>query len=500
MKKFCIIALTVSVMPAQSICCVYGQTERDSSSVLSNLCTVVSGDTGVDTTIHEVQANSGHSGGGNEAGPLAASNIASDANSVGSTETTSDATDNVDTTRNTGNSRQPDSSRETKTEPIDAASLTDSRPETNGGGKTQLKGTVKFSCFVENTAYPDDVRCKLASLLAESFDSAVRRDSNYNELEAMQLKGRSASKKLRGFISDICSDLFTIDSRSDSKSGAQIALKDAVNLEHVEPDAARYLLQRRAEQIHSDLTTLFLQLASLTSSPSVSDLGATATGKKLSLLCGQESCDKVVALLRTIAQVDGENGQPAKTEPKEIPLDFESIANRIGVLCKAAALDDPVMLEVTAELSRLSSPGKAKNAIANVLNVAFELIAFGGPGFGIPALAETGRLLTIQATGGSEQSNLLHEIWLLKRLDSRAAAIARQVQSCVWATQAGRLQKNNALVITGNALLTSLTRLRTVRKVASTSVAAPNSTSCSSKPGEQKLQKQQNAGSAAKPM
>jgi hypothetical protein len=148
------------------------------------------------------------------------------------------------------------------------------------------------------------------------------------------------------------------------------------------------------------------------------------------------------------------NGDALPIDDKRLVLDFVQKRAAVSKLLEAAAVRDPVLINVSQRLSKFNHRGKFIQIMAKVVYSSLGVATF-TPTLVAP-IAETALLSFMMATGGPEQDKLLREVYLGKILQNRCDMLNEKAHLATDSLDLAIMTKNKRLLACTKALLRDL--------------------------------------------
>lgn len=307
----------------------------------------------------------------------------------------------------------------------------DAALDTTGGGQSQpseLQGTVEKI----EVATP---RESLDDLLKTACDN-----SELNvEINKKDRRLQRGVRKLWGVTKDMAQWATSYKGFEGSSEAADVILDDKVRLKSA--PAIDYARQKQYDEYHVRITSALCQIAmGLGSKDSVKGERSIARAREeLVALAGESEADEAIAEMRSWAA--GLKVPDAVFEEETCDV-FELQTRSKQLIAKKLERDD-VLVEVTKKLRKFNGHSNLMRITAKLANTALSIAAL-SPSIVSPA-AQAAQMVFIMATGGPEESKLLHEVYLDRRLASRLTALTKESTLIV--------NSHNLAVVTRNPVL-----------------------------------------------
>lgn len=280
---------------------------------------------------------------------------------------------------------------------------------------------------------------------------ALSRSAGWQQVLQARRKAKKLAPRLLKAIGGMVEDFAPETARASSRDGATLILQDKTE-QPFDGDSALLAEQTALDRVHPLITQSILQIAmglggSKEQAGAIIERGVA----DLANVVGPERAAETLATLKQAFEAARDDeASPAIQE------DFIQLREHLELLVAAASQDDPVFLQVTRELNKLAHPSRTKTIVAAALETGLNAVSFLSPGFGISAVADTARALVVAGAGGAEDSILLHELYLSKRLVSRSRALSQELQNNLMAVQLGLSRHNTFLVTCAGSLIRSI--------------------------------------------
>lgn len=148
---------------------------------------------------------------------------------------------------------------------------------------------------------------------------------------------------------------------------------------------------------------------------------------------------------------------------EKVDWDVETKQNKYRELVKAAVDADPTITAITNDVHKYNHRSKiamnASHIIMPALGVASMVPMFIGP------VARTALLAYVMMTGGPNEVQILKELYMDKRLESRTQVIAEEAHLALDAYQLGGLTNNPSLQTAGETIMNQLAPAETVQEL-----------------------------------
>lgn len=304
-------------------------------------------------------------------------------------------------------------------------------PDTTGGTEAQpseLKGTVEKIEISTPRESLDD----LLKTACENSELNV-------EINKRDRRLQRGVRKLWGVTKDMAQWATSYKGFEGSSEAADVILDDKVRLKSA--PAIDYARQKQYDEYHVRLTSALCQVAmGLGGKDKVKGERSIARAREeLVALAGESEADEAIAEMRSWAA--GVKVPDSVFEEETCDV-FELQTRSKQLIAKKLERDD-VLVEVTKKLRKFNGHSNLMRITAKLANTALSLAAL-SPTIVSPA-AQAAQMVFIMATGGPEESKLLHEVYLDRRLASRLTALTKESSLMV--------NSHNLAVVTRNPVL-----------------------------------------------
>lgn len=313
-----------------------------------------------------------------------------------------------------------------------ADALLDDRSSTAGSSSISLKGVV--SEYVGPA--PDE-------LLEQLVQTAVEQDKQRQLLLDKSKHYHGITGKVAATTRQVVQMATEYRGFELSSEAADVILDEKIRLKS--QSSVDYAQQKNLDEYH---TKIYSGLMHMAQGLGMSDAGrrskiveqATSTLKEV---VGEEEAQKTARLMTAWS----EQIVVPPSYLKQESLDVMEIQGKIDVLVKQALGTDPVVSYVRRVLHRYNVHKDIVRASAKVINTTLSFAMY-SPTVVAPA-AQLAAFVYSMSTGGPEETKLLKELYLDKRLDSRYKRVNTEVGQA--------LNGYNAAVLTQNPTLLAFT-------------------------------------------
>lgn len=225
--------------------------------------------------------------------------------------------------------------------------------------------------------------------------------------------------------------------------------------------SAQYLRQKTHDDLQLKVLSGVMQLAMAMGNGDELDRNTQfKQGQdELTKLVGKEQTDRTIAVLKSMR--DHEALQ-AKTISKPI-WSVSQTQKRIQSAVQAAALADPIVKEIETDVHKYNHHGNATLVGHRLVRVALSTVSLAPSLVGPAAQALLFGFLAV--SGGTEQEKLLSELYLDKRLSSRARLLSEEAHLAFENYQLAAMTNNKLLMSCSEQIVTRMTSGDTAAKL-----------------------------------
>lgn len=301
----------------------------------------------------------------------------------------------------------------------------------------ELSGSIDFSDPYEG----------ITKRIDELLETALYRDTKSIELDKAVNHYRKKTQIVIAEGKEATNYLIPYRGFGPSKEAGDIILDENVKLKS--RAAAEYAKQRQIDEAHLKVTSSMMQIA-MGLGMEDKTRGEEVTGKgmtSLKELVGEEQAQKTLAMLNSIgASID--LNDPAF---RKQAWDIEEKQNKQRKILELALEDDMVVHQIKKHIHKYNHKSKLAMVSSQVVQVVLGSASL-TPSFVGPA-AKTALMAYIMATGGPEQSKLLKQLYLDKRLESRWKVLNEEAHMALDNYQLALLTKNPMLLACSESLV-----------------------------------------------
>ena len=245
-------------------------------------------------------------------------------------------------------------------------------------------------------------------------DLAYQKDETGQDLEALVKKMKSKSHKATVAAKEFAYTMVPYRGFGPSKSGANILLEQVKKVNTLA--GAEYLKQRCMDNLHTKIVTNLLEISQGLDSQDKAQgaLMIEAAHLQLSDLLGE---DKAAETVKMMTDWSKELSVPASAY-EQPHWDVATVQQNVRVATGTSVAQDPVFATVVKKLKRYNR-GKVMSAIGSAVESTCAIASFAAPGYLIPFAIQSVDGAFVVATGGSEETKMLNELYYAKRMESR---------------------------------------------------------------------------------
>lgn len=313
------------------------------------------------------------------------------------------------------------------------------QPNKSTGQELNLKGIIA----IYEGPSPDQ-------LVGGLVNQAIIRDKNNAALEERDKKMHGAMHKALGVAKETVH--FAVEYRGFemSSEGADIILDEKLKLKS--ENATDYAQQRKTDELHAKVFSSLLQIGQgLGSSDPVASERIISSGKSsLAEVVGPEAAEDALSKLK------GWSAQLSVPDNvfKQQPWSMLDLQQKGESLLKESAQADPVMGLVRRALHKYNGHSKFALGAAKVINTSLNIAMF-SPTIASP-VAQILQFVYQMSTGGPEDSKLLTELYLDKRLECRWKRLNQESNQAINAYNTALLTNNPVLLGLSESFISAL--------------------------------------------
>ena len=237
----------------------------------------------------------------------------------------------------------------------------------------------------------------------------------YAEAVASYSKHRA---NIRARASDAVNSVFMFKGITTSTEAGNTILDEKLQLTSV--GAAKYAKQKFEDDAELKTVTSLLQMASALGNPSKQESQAQIEEAKqeLAKIAGAQSAESAYSTMKAFAEKASVNSQPPNWT-------VSKTQNKIQAGIQSAALHDSIVDDIKADIHHFNKHSRSALIAHSVLRVTLSVTSL-APNMVGPA-SQALLFGYVVLTGGSEQSKILKELYMEKRLTDRASLLREEM-------------------------------------------------------------------------
>jgi hypothetical protein len=206
--------------------------------------------------------------------------------------------------------------------------------------------------------------------------------------------------------------------------------------------SAKYLRQKLHDELQLKVLSNVMQLAMTLGGSDEQEQSKDFRQGETDLvkLVGQQQADRTIALLKGMRD---QQAQQAKQLPKQV-WTISQTEKRIQGAVEAAATVDPIVKEIEDDVHHFNHHSNVALAGQRVVRVALSAVSLAPSVVGPAAQAALFGFLVV--SGGTEQEKVLRELYLDKRLSSRAHLLSEEAHLAFENYQLAAMTNNRLLM------------------------------------------------------
>jgi len=292
-----------------------------------------------------------------------------------------------------------------------------------------------------------DVSSPFQRCMTDLLETAHTRDEDIQRFQAAVDHYGTKAGKLRDRTTDVLNYTFMYRGISISSEAGDVILDEKHKLKSLA--SARYLKQRKADELDLQVLTNVFEMAQALGKGDDSTKQIQQAHENLVKLVGQEKADSALATLKDLQATAPDD--KTKAAPKWSQSQRQE---RIQQTVQSAAAKDAITTELQNDLHAYNKhrPGAlaAQRMVRVTLSTASMSPSFAGP------VAQSLMFGFLWITGGTEEHKLLTELYLDKRLSSRAHLLNEEAHLAFDNYELASLTNNRALKLCSEQLLKSM--------------------------------------------
>lgn len=313
----------------------------------------------------------------------------------------------------------------------------------------------------------DDGSDVISQKLDQLLDVAWQRSPNAERLNQAVATYSKTSRKALTSTLDAVDYMIPFTGFATSSEAGDIILDEKLKVKSLA--SAEFARQKQIDELHLQLVSSMLQIAM--------GLGATDQNRGQSMvaegtqqlqdLIGEQETENALAAIKTWSA-------SIKVPEAVFAQDLWSIKQqeyKLKTVLDSALDNDPIVKGVTKSLHKYNHRSKLMRTTGKVVETTLGIAAF-TPTLVGPA-AQLGLMAFILATGGPEEDKLMKELYLDKRLQSRATVLNQKAVMALSNYQTGILTRNPVVMALAESLVADMSGAESVNKVFCRSILSP---------------------------
>lgn len=311
----------------------------------------------------------------------------------------------------------------------------DIEPEVKEG--VTVKGTVESNVALQDTT--------VESIINKLSLSARKNNEDLGKAQTYVDKYGTFKSHATALGSDALNSIFMFKGVSQSSQAGDVILDEKIKLNSL--GAAKLSIRKIEDDIETKLLTKILDLAGAVGNRDQAAIDEATTDLKA--FAGEDETKDLLNALNNIGEQDlVENSEFALRTAKS-----SEISKRVNLAVRSAALSDDVVEEIKADLHKYNKHRPGTMAFHRVARTTLSVIGC-TPNLIGPA-SQAVLFGYVMASGGSETSKVVKEIYMGKRLEVRAATLREEIHTLFNAYQSAVSNKNAVLAGAARELLSS---------------------------------------------
>lgn len=312
------------------------------------------------------------------------------------------------------------------------------------------RSAVESSTEDASPVVPHRDSTQVGKLIDELISAARTNDEEYQTLNTAVLKWSDWRFRLSERTKDMLNYACLFKGVSPSSEAGDVILDEKSKLKSLA--SAKYQRQKLDDQIQLKVTSSVLDLAMhLGHSGGNSDSKAATSAEQLNSLVGKEAADKALNQLQMLLASDS-----ASTVCASRPLwNIAESKARIEDAVARAARVDPIISDITDDIHHYNKHSVGVLAAHRVARIALSVASMTPDLVG--PVTNTILFAYITVTGGTEQEKILRELYIDKRLTSRANLLGEQAHLAFYNYQLGALTGNKLLMQCARQIIARMT-------------------------------------------
>ncbi len=302
--------------------------------------------------------------------------------------------------------------------------------------------------------YLGDHSAQLNQIFEDACTAARTNNPEVARLSEAVARWSSWKSKFAEISKDMLNFACLFKGVSPSSEAGDVVLDEKTKLKSLA--SAKYQLQKLDDSMQLKVTEAILDLAMNTGNTTSVDLNRlNQSTAALSGLTGQETAQQIAAHLQSLVASDTIDGTVA-TKPL---WNVDESKSLVGNTVARAARVDPIVSDITDEIHHYNQHSKGVLAGHRMARTALSVASLAPDLVG--PVTNTILFTYITLTGGTEQEKILNELYIDKRLSSRANLLGEQAHLAFYNYQLGALTGNKLLMACSRQILARMTDAQT---------------------------------------
>ncbi len=356
---------------------------------------------------------------------------------------------------------------------VSMATLCISAPATFGNdsnssgvaGLTERTLSDVDSCYAShhiplNAGVDTKEQSQLSQNVDQLLNSALSKKTAFTKSESAVRRYRAPKQKTWTKMKDASNFLVPWHGFGPSSEAGDVILDEKIKLKSLE--AAEYARQKEVDDTHLAVVEKMLCLAETAGTPNIIEQ-QTRVNIALGALSELTSQDDAQKTLRMIKDLDTSQITELVSSSEFKPLSIIDRKRKCKELSESFISNDPVAQEVIRRLHLYNKRGTLTSVGGHVVQTTLGVATL------IPnvlAPASQGCLMTYEmANGGTEESKLIKELYLEKRLQSRCQSLVEEAHLAIDAYESAMTTHNYSLAALSRAIMNDLGDANTTASV-----------------------------------
>jgi hypothetical protein len=235
--------------------------------------------------------------------------------------------------------------------------------------------------------------------------------------------------------------------------------------------AVEYARQKQIDEAHVKVVSSVMQVAMGLGMSDQSRGQQIVTRELRSLrdLVGELEADRTLLMLSAWSK---QLAVPDSVFKQDV-WDVSQRREKFTTVAKTALTSDPVVLEIQNRLHKYNHRSKFARASGHIVETTLGVMAQGPLLIGTAGMV--GLVSFVMATGGPEQTKIMKELYLDRRLESRSKVVSEETHLALENYQLAVLTRNPVLLACSEALIDQMAGPETISQVFGSSVLTPKS-------------------------